>query len=106
MYIGVDAIGNRDVDQPVLAAQRNSGLCALPCQRIQTLARTAAQNQRQHFFRRHRWSSRAFAQYRAAWSKSIPSLFVIYYFLFTIFYLLFSICYFLLFSICRFVVRV
>jgi hypothetical protein len=57
VYVRVDAIGNWNVDQAVLATQRNGRFSSLSCKWIQALARASAQYQCQHFFRRHPRSS-------------------------------------------------
>src|SRR6185295_14310056 len=57
MYIGVDADGNRDVDQAILSAKRNSRFGSLPGQRIESLSGPASQNNRQHFVSQARSSN-------------------------------------------------
>src|SRR6185295_7090461 len=49
MNIGVDAVGNRNVDQAILSAKRNRGLGTLSGQRMEPLSGAASQNNRQNF---------------------------------------------------------
>ncbi len=48
-HVGVQAVADRDVDQPVLAANRHGGFRALLCERKQPRALAAAENNRQNF---------------------------------------------------------
>jgi hypothetical protein len=48
-HVGVQAVADRDVDQPVLAANRHGGFRALLCERKQPLALASAENDCQHF---------------------------------------------------------
>lgn len=46
--VGIDAIGDWDVDQPVVGAQRHRRLCALLCERVQPRPCSTSQNNPQH----------------------------------------------------------
>ena len=48
-YIGMEAVADRDVDQPVLAANGDCGFGAELRQRKEATALTAPENQREHF---------------------------------------------------------
>ena len=68
---GVDAVGEREVDNSVLAAERNCRLCDLLCQYIESAALAAGQQHCNAFFLPRHFSAPIFHRIRGR--ESLPS---------------------------------